>query len=139
MRVAFVTNRPAYYRVPVFENLARRWETDYFFTATAPGRWWTTEHEDVSGGLNARVGLSARALYRALRNGSYDCIVSSLAGRTHLAATAAAAGFALFLVLGLVFDWWEQPPFGVFIGVLAGLSLAGSQWDDAGRKLRRGK
>jgi hypothetical protein len=36
---------------------------------------------------------------------------------------AAAAGFALFLVLGLVFDWWEQPPFGVFLGVLAGLGL----------------
>jgi len=36
---------------------------------------------------------------------------------------AAAAGFALFLVLGFVFDWWEQPPFGVFLGVLAGLSL----------------
>ena len=37
---------------------------------------------------------------------------------------AAAAGFALFLVLGLVFDWWEQPPFGVFLGALAGLSLS---------------
>lgn len=37
---------------------------------------------------------------------------------------AAAAGFALFLVLGFVFDWWEQPPFGVFLGVLAGLSLS---------------
>jgi hypothetical protein len=36
---------------------------------------------------------------------------------------AAASGFALFLVLGLVFDWWEQPPFGVFLGVLAGLAL----------------
>jgi hypothetical protein len=38
---------------------------------------------------------------------------------------AAAAGFALFLVLGLVFDWWEQPPLGVLIGVLAGLALTG--------------
>jgi len=38
---------------------------------------------------------------------------------------AAAAGFALFLVLGLVADWWEQPPFGVFIGTLAGLALTG--------------
>jgi hypothetical protein len=36
---------------------------------------------------------------------------------------AAAAGFALFAVLGLVFDWWEQPPFGVFLGALAGLAL----------------
>ncbi len=37
---------------------------------------------------------------------------------------AAACGFALFMVLGVVFDWWEQPPFGVFLGVLAGLSLS---------------
>ena len=39
-------------------------------------------------------------------------------------AVAAAAGFALFFVLGLVFDWWEQPPFGVCLGVLAGLALS---------------
>jgi len=37
---------------------------------------------------------------------------------------AAPSGFALFLVLGLVFDWWEQPPLGVVLGILAGLSLA---------------
>lgn len=37
---------------------------------------------------------------------------------------AAACGFALFIPLGLVFDWWEQPPFGVMLGVLAGLSLS---------------
>jgi hypothetical protein len=49
---------------------------------------------------------------------------------------AAACGFALFLVLGLVFDWWEQPPFGVFIGVLAGLSLSESQFRRARTKLR---
>jgi hypothetical protein len=39
---------------------------------------------------------------------------------------AAAAGLAMFVVLGLFFDWWEQPPFGVFIAVLAGLSLTRS-------------
>ena len=39
---------------------------------------------------------------------------------------AAAAGFALFLVLGVVVDWWEQPPFGVFIATLAGLALTGA-------------
>lgn len=50
---------------------------------------------------------------------------------------AAAAGFALFLVLGLVFDWWEQPPFGVFLGVLAGLSLTGAR--STPRKFRRGR
>ena len=34
-----------------------------------------------------------------------------------------AAGFAMFAVLGVVFDWWEQPPFSVFLAVLAGLAL----------------
>jgi hypothetical protein len=42
---------------------------------------------------------------------------------TSAEGVAAAAGLALFLVLGLAFDWWEQPPFGVLLGVLAGLSL----------------
>ena len=37
---------------------------------------------------------------------------------------AAAAGLAMFTVLGLVFDWWEQPPFSVFLAVLAGLALS---------------
>jgi hypothetical protein len=45
-------------------------------------------------------------------------------------AVAAAAGFAMFLVLGLVFDWWEQPPFGVLLGALAGLALSKTQWHD---------
>ena len=45
--------------------------------------------------------------------------------------TAAAAGFAMFMMLGLVFDWWEQPPFGVFLGVLAGLALTAR--DGSGR------
>jgi hypothetical protein len=46
---------------------------------------------------------------------------------------AAAAGFALFIVLGLVFDWWEQPPFGIFLGVLAGLTLSKPSLERRGR------
>ncbi len=52
----------------------------------------------------------------------------SLRQETSAEGVAAAAGFALFLVLGFLFDWWEEPPFGVFIGVLAGLSLSESQF-----------
>jgi hypothetical protein len=44
---------------------------------------------------------------------------------------AAACGFALFFVLGFVFDWWEQPPFGVFIGTLAALALTANGRDPA--------
>ena len=61
-------------------------------------------------GLFAYVGL-ALSLFLRLR------AVKSAEG------VAAASGFAMFLVLGLIFDWWEQPPFGVFLGVLAGLAL----------------
>jgi hypothetical protein len=46
---------------------------------------------------------------------------------------AAAGGVAMFLVLGLFFDWWEQPPFGVFVAVLAGLAFTSpDQARDAG-------
>ena len=37
---------------------------------------------------------------------------------------AASGGFAMFAVLGLIFDWWEQPPFSVVLAVLAGLALS---------------
>lgn len=43
---------------------------------------------------------------------------------------AAAAGFAMFALLGLVFDWWEQPPFGVTLAVLAGLALTAERGGD---------
>jgi hypothetical protein len=43
---------------------------------------------------------------------------------------AAAAGFAMFALLGLVFDWWEQPPFGMTLAVLAGLALTGERGGD---------
>jgi hypothetical protein len=43
---------------------------------------------------------------------------------------AAAAGLAMFAVLGLVFDWWEQPPFSVTLAVLAGLALTADRDGD---------
>ena len=60
-------------------------------------------------------------------------LFARLRGETSPEGVAAAAGFALLLVLGLVFDWWEQPPFTVFIGVLAALSLSESQFRRDGR------
>ncbi len=52
--------------------------------------------------------MSAVGLFRTLRKGNYDCIVASLTGRTHLAATATAVDisgcpFALWVEL------WEYP------------------------------
>jgi hypothetical protein len=35
----------------------------------------------------------------------------------------AAGAWAMFAVLGFVYDWWEQPPFSVFLAVISGLAL----------------
>jgi hypothetical protein len=40
-------------------------------------------------------------------------------------AAAAAGGWAMLWLLGLVFDWWEQPPFTVFLAVISALALTG--------------
>ncbi len=47
-------------------------------------------------------------------------------------AVAAAAGLALFGVLGVVYDWWEQPGFDLFLMVLVGLALTTSSGVSAG-------
>ena len=51
-------------------------------------------------------------------------IFGELRRRTSPEASAAATGFAIALLLGFVFDWWEQPPFTIFLGTLAGLALS---------------
>jgi hypothetical protein len=38
-------------------------------------------------------------------------------------AAAAVAGWAMFAVLGFIFDWWEQPPFTLFLVLVTGLAL----------------
>jgi hypothetical protein len=51
-------------------------------------------------------------------------------------ATAATAGWAMFVVLGFVYDWWEQPPLSIFLAVLSGLALTrAAQSSDRGERL----
>lgn len=38
-------------------------------------------------------------------------------------AVAATAGWVMLAILGLIYDWWEQPPFTLFLAVLTGLAL----------------
>jgi hypothetical protein len=76
-------------------------------------------------GVLGDLGIFGAAAY----GGLLLSLTLRLRRETSPEGVAAAAGFALFLVLGLVFDWWEQPPFGVFIGTLAGLALT-----DPGRR-----
>jgi hypothetical protein len=38
-------------------------------------------------------------------------------------AVAATTGWVMLAVLGLIYDWWEQPPFTLFLAILTGLAL----------------
>jgi hypothetical protein len=70
-------------------------------------------------GVLGDLGILGLAVFLGL----FSSLFMALRKETSAEGVAGASGFALFLVLGLVFDWWEQPPFGVFLGVLAGLAL----------------
>lgn len=93
--------------------------------AIAKSRGGTSLNTGVSSALGALgdLGVFGAVAYAGL----LLSLFFRLRGETSPEGVAAAAGFAMLIVLGLVFDWWEQPPFGVFLGVLAGLSLATSE------------
>jgi hypothetical protein len=98
-------------------------------TAVAVSRGGTSFNSGVSSTLGVLGDLGIFGLL------AYSGLILSLFFRLRIESSpegiAAAAGFSLFLVLGLVFDWWEQPPFGVLLGVLAGLSLTRMPNSDA--------
>ena len=71
-------------------------------------------------GVLGDLGLVGAAVYVTL----VGSLFFSLRRLTSPEALAAAAGWAVFAVLGLVFDWWEQPPFSLFLAVLSGLALS---------------
>ncbi len=103
-------------------------------TATAASGGGTSLNSGTSStlGVLGDLGIFGLLVYAGL----FLPLFLRLRKETSPEGVAAACGFALFLVLGLVFDWWEQPPFGVFIAVFAGLSLSESQFRQAGTKLR---
>ena len=70
-------------------------------------------------GVMGDVGIAGLACYLAL----WLVLSSRVRSKGGSEATAAAAAIPLLLVLGFVFDWWEQPPFTVFIGCLVGLAV----------------
>lgn len=91
-----------------------------------------TSATDVSGGgtsLNTGVssalgvfgdlGIAGLAVYFA----ALLVLFSRLRKARSAQATAATCVLALFVLLGLVFDWWEQPPFTIIVGLLVGLAL----------------
>jgi hypothetical protein len=70
-------------------------------------------------GVMGDLGLVGAGVYGAL------LLWLFLALRRHPSAEgqAAAVGWVMFAILGLVFDWWEQPAFSVFLACLSGLAL----------------
>ncbi len=107
MRVALVTNLCTHYRRPLFEELGRRFDVDFFFTSTGSEWYWPSGVPVPVGGLPGKTG-SGRDLVPALVRGEYDCVVASLAGRIALPAaflTAAARRLPLVLWVGV----WAHP------------------------------
>jgi hypothetical protein len=94
-----------------------------------------TNAEDASGGgTSFNTGISSAlgvlgdlGILGAL---VYTCMIGylfvALRRSRQREAVPATCALALFVVLGLVFDWWEQPPFGIVVGLLVGLALAQS-------------
>ena len=79
-------------------------------------------------GVLGDLGLVGLTVYGIL----LVSLVLRLRGESSPEAIAAAGGLALFVVLGIAFDWWEQPPFGIVVAVLGGIALvAGSERDRA--------
>lgn len=48
-----------------------------------------------------------------------------------------AGVWGMYLILGVVFDWWEEPPFGFTVALLTGLALTGVDALVRGRDERR--
>jgi hypothetical protein len=70
-------------------------------------------------GVFGDLGVIGFAAYAAL----LGWLLHTLTQQRSREATSAASGLAMFALLGLVFDWWEQPPMGIVVGVLIGLAL----------------
>lgn len=70
-------------------------------------------------GVLGDLGIAGLLAYAAL----LVVLVSALRKVGSPAAHAAAAGWAMFAVLGVVFSWWEEPPLAIVLAVLSGLAL----------------
>ncbi|HEX2196711.1 MAG TPA: hypothetical protein VHJ76_07270, partial [Actinomycetota bacterium] len=71
-------------------------------------------------GVLGDIGIAGLLVYLAF----LVVVVAALKKVGTPMAQAAAAGWAMFAVLGIVFSWWEEPPFAVLLAVMTGLALA---------------
>lgn len=95
MRVAFVTNICAHYRVRTFETLARFHDVDYFFFSAGDEWYWQAAHGVRAGAFRYEYlpGVSLRGtritptLPFKLLAGGYDAYVKGINGRLALPLT----------------------------------------------------
>lgn len=106
VRIALVTNLATHYRRPLFEEISRRIDIDFFFTSQGSESYWLAEHTMSTQGLSVR-GRRRRDLLR-LVSSDYAAIVATLTGRVALPIAFASARLRRrpFLVwVGI----WEHP------------------------------
>ncbi len=108
MRAAFVTNLCTHYRRPLFEELARRLDVDFFLTSKG-NEWYTLrEYRGGDGAFSVRPAPRARDLVGGLARGRYDTVLANLAGRVaplaaYLVARALRKRFVLWVGI------WAHP------------------------------
>ena len=95
-RIAFINYFCPHYRLRLFEEVARRMETDFYFFADERERYWNRKIPLVREGAFRRVELRRvrvagqsfmPGIVRALRRDRYDAVVKCLNGRLMLPLT----------------------------------------------------
>jgi hypothetical protein len=81
-------------------------------------------------GVLGDLGIAGAAAYAVLF-GSLFLALHRLRSPEALTATG---GWAMWALLGFVFDWWEQPAFSVVLAMLSGLALTAPSPLDAGER-----
>jgi len=116
-RIAFVDYFPTHYRRTLYEELARRFEADFYFFADGRERYWNQRIPLVREGEFRRVELRRfriagqavmPGIALALRSQRYDAVIKSLNGRLMLPLTygaARASGVPFVLWTGM----WMHP------------------------------
>jgi glycosyltransferase involved in cell wall biosynthesis len=116
MRVAFITNFSSYYRRPLFEELARRWDVDFMFFSLGGERYRSAEMAHEQGQFKTvplrrrsiRAQVYTPDLARLIARGNYDVVVKCLNGKLMVPLTclsARRAGVPVVLWTGM----WEHP------------------------------
>jgi glycosyltransferase involved in cell wall biosynthesis len=116
MRIALITTLSTYYRRPLFEELARRWDVDFMFFSDGNEWYRSAEVTHEVGRFNAIAlhGHSLRGqvvvpdLPRTLARGRYDVVIKCLNGKLMVPYTFISTR-ALRIPLVLWTGMWDHP------------------------------